>query len=170
MWHGCVARTIRASRALIAALGGILALTAGGMAEEACSPDVVDLRTTSGSLRFQVEVMDDDAERARGLMEREALSRFSGMLFVYPQAGPVAFWMRNTLIPLDMLFFDSTGRLEQVHANARPLDETPIFGGTNIRYVLEINGGAARRLGIAPGAELRHPALDRATAAWPCPD
>lgn len=52
MWHGCVARAIRASRALIAALGGVLALTAGGMAEEACSPDVVDLRTTSGSLRF----------------------------------------------------------------------------------------------------------------------
>lgn len=112
--------------------------------------------------------MDDDAERARGLMEREALSRFSGMLFVYPQAGPVAFWMRNTLIPLDMLFFDSTGRLERVHANARPLDETPVFGGEDIRYVLEINGGMAEDLGIVPGTMLRHPAIDPSGAGWPC--
>ena len=60
------------------------------------------------------------------------------------------------------------GRLARVHSNARPRDETPIPGGTDIRYVLEINGGMAESLGIGPGAELRHPALDQALAAWSC--
>jgi uncharacterized membrane protein (UPF0127 family) len=101
-------------------------------------------------------------------MFRESLPQFSGMLFVYETAQPVAFWMRNTLIPLDMLFFDPAGRLTGIHANARPLDETPIPGGGNVRFVLEINGGLAEELGVEPGAELRHPAIDQAQAAWPC--
>jgi uncharacterized membrane protein (UPF0127 family) len=67
-----------------------------------------------------------------------------------------------------MLFFDPAGRLQRVHANARPLDETAIPGGADIQYVLEINGGLAESLGIEPGAELRHPAVDQARAAWVC--
>ncbi len=90
------------------------------------------------------------------------------MLFVYEEPQPVAFWMRNTLIPLDMLFFDGSGRLERIHSNAVPHDETPIPGGNDIRYVLEINGGLAESLGIDLGAEIRSPALDQAAAAWPC--
>jgi uncharacterized membrane protein (UPF0127 family) len=101
-------------------------------------------------------------------MFRESLPQFSGMLFVYETPQPVAFWMRNTLIPLDMLFFDPAGRLTRIESDATPLDETPIPGGDNVRYVLEINGGLAESLGIDLGAELRHPALDQAAAAWPC--
>ena len=112
--------------------------------------------------------MDDAAERAQGLMHRESLPRFAGMLFVYESPQPVAFWMKNTLIPLDMLFFDGAGRLTRIKASAAPHDETPVVGGDAVRYVLEINGGLAAELGIDPGAELRHPALDQATAAWPC--
>ena len=112
--------------------------------------------------------MDDAAERSRGLMFRESLPKFEGMLFVYETPQPVAFWMRNTLIPLDMLFFDGGGRLVRIKENAAPHDETPVVGGEAIRYVLEINGGLAAELGIDPGAEIRAPALDQAAAAWPC--
>ena len=133
-----------------------------------CAPSLLDLRDGDSTLRFQVEVADDATERAQGLMHRESMPEFSGMLFIYETPQPVAFWMRNTLIPLDMLFFDASGRLERIHSGAIPLDETPIPGGNDIRYVLEINGGLAAKLGIEVGAEIRHPGLDQAAAAWPC--
>ena len=111
-------------------------------------------------------MVDDAGERAQGLMNRESLPRFSGMLFVYERPQPVAFWMKNTLIPLDMLFFDAEGRLTRIKSQARPLDETPVAGGDSVQYVLEINGGLAETLGIELGAELRHPAVTG--AAWSC--
>lgn len=141
---------------------------AGAAVAETCDPARLDLRDADSSLRFSVEVMDTEAGRAQGLMNRESLPKFASMLFVYPEPGPVAFWMKNTLIPLDMLFFDETGTLVNIHENARPLDETPIPGGTDILYVLEINGGLASELGIDPGAQIRHPALDQTDAAWQC--
>ena len=67
-----------------------------------------------------------------------------------------------------MIFMDSTGTVMRVHSNAVPLDETPIFGGNNIQYVLEINGGLAERMGIEVGSVLQHPAIDQTRAAWPC--
>jgi uncharacterized protein len=156
------------SRAAGTIAAGIVALTASTAVSQECDPAVLDLRDRDATLRFNVEVADDAAERAQGLMNREQMPRFSGMLFVYEQPQPVAFWMRNTLIPLDILFFDGAGRLQRIHADAVPLDETPIPGGEAIRYVLEINGGQAEELGIDPGAEIRHPALDQSQAAWQC--
>ena len=138
------------------------------LGEESCDAARADLRDEDGSFRFTVELADDEVERAQGLMHREALAPFAGMLFVYPEAGPVSFWMRNTLIPLDMLFFDESGRLEKIHENAVPLDETPIFGGNNIRYVLEVIGGTAAELEIEVGAELRHPSVVQEGAVWSC--
>ena len=146
----------------------LLALPAVAAGAEACAPGVLDLRDSDTTLRFSVEVADDAAERAQGLMFRESMAKFSGMLFLYDSPQPVAFWMRNTLIPLDMLFFDASGRLERIRTNATPHDETPIPGGDDIRYVLEINGGLSRDFGIDPGAVIRHPGLDQAAAAWPC--
>ena len=152
-----------------AALAAAALLAAGtAAAQPACDPGTLDLRDADGELRFRVEVMDDAGERAQGLMHRESLPRFGAMLFVYESPQPVAFWMRNTLIPLDMLFFDGTGRLTRISENAQPHDETPVVGGDAVRYVLEINGGLAAELGIDLGTELRHPALDQAAAAWPC--
>lgn len=151
------------------ALALLLLLAAGAVrAEETCDPGRVDIRDAGGTARLSVEVVDTPEGRERGLMYREAMPRYSGMLFVYDHAQPVAFWMENTLIPLDMLFFDAAGRLERVHENAKPLDRAPIPGGSDIRFVLEVNGGMARTLGIEPGAELRHPAVPRDVAAWPC--
>ena len=137
-----------------------------GAAMSACREDKVDLRGDWGSASFTVELADDNAERAQGLMNRESMARSAGMLFAYPAPRPVRFWMRNTLIPLDMIFLDDTGTVQKVHHEAQPLDESLIYGGDAIQYVLEINGGMARQLGISDGTELRHPAI--AAAAWPC--
>ncbi|WP_291240491.1 DUF192 domain-containing protein [Gemmobacter sp.] len=141
-------------------------------AETACDPAQLELRGGTGPdrpplARFHVEIADDSAERAKGLMFREAMASGAGMLFVYDRPQPAAFWMKNTLIPLDMVFADARGVVTHVHANAVPGDESPIPGGDAVQYVLEINGGLAARLGIVPGAELRHPAI--AGAAWACP-
>lgn len=158
----------------LAILALVWTLAAGGArgdaAQAACQNDQVDLRGGWGQTRFSVEVADTDETRARGLMFRETMARFSGMLFIYDQPDRAVFWMENTLIPLDMLFVDETGRVTHVHHEARPLDRTPIDGGADVLMVLEINGGMARRLGIDAGSELRHPRLDPELALWPCED
>jgi uncharacterized membrane protein (UPF0127 family) len=146
----------------------LLALLLPDAAEAACRPDTVELRGPWGQARFAVELADDPAERARGLMFRESLPQSSGMLFVYEAPQRATFWMKNTLIPLDMVFLDPAGRVLGVHAMARPGDETIIDGGPGVLGVLEINGGLAARLGIAEGSELRHPAFAAGPAAWPC--
>lgn len=149
----------------------VVALLAVGFATQAqaqCAPDQVELRGDWGQARFSVEVVDTPETRAQGLMFRESLPRSAGMLFIYESPTTASFWMRNTLIPLDMLFVDPEGRVGHIHHNARPRDETPIPGGDNVLMVLEINGGLAQRIGIEPGSELRHPRLDQAQALWPC--
>lgn len=137
------------------AFGLVLTLVAGTAA--ACEPDAVIVSGGFGSARFSVEIADDPQERARGLMFVEQMPRMAGMLFVYERPQPANFWMRNTLIPLDMLFADAQGVVTRIHENAQPLDETPVPGGDGVLYVLEINGGMAERLGIEEGARLVHP-------------
>ncbi|MDO9525645.1 MAG: DUF192 domain-containing protein [Gemmobacter sp.] len=141
-------------------------LWAGG-AIAACQPDLVEVRGPGGQARFTVELADTDAERATGLMNRGSLPKSAGMLFVYPNPVRASFWMKNTLIPLDMVFADSSGRVTHVHAMAKPHDTTAIDGGPGVLAVLEVNGGLAARMGIAPGSELRHPAFGN-DAVWPC--
>lgn len=152
------------------AAGGARAEGAAVPAETAapCAPEVAEIRGPRGAVRFHVEIADTEPARAQGLMHRESLPSASGMLFVYDRPQPVSFWMKNTLLPLDMIFLDDRGVVRRVHENARPLDETPIPGGPDVLAVLEIRGGLARRLGIGPGAEMRHPAFDPARAAWSC--
>ncbi len=132
-----------------------------------CRDDRIDLRGAWGQAAFAVEVADEPRERSLGLMNRPSMPRGAGMLFVYDQPQRATFWMRNTLIPLDMIFADETGTVTRIHENAIPLDETTIDGGEGVLFVLEINGGLAARLGIAEGTEFRHPAIGTA-AAWPC--
>ncbi len=134
----------------------------------ACDADVLDIRQGGSEIRFSVEVVDTVETRAQGLMFRESLPRFSGMLFVYERPQPVSFWMKNTLIPLDMIFAGADGVVRRIHSNAIPGDLTGVPGGNDIQYVLEINGGLAETLGLRPGAVVRHPAIDAGLAAWPC--
>ena len=159
----CTAQT-----GLRAAIATLLMAFWGHMAAAACAPDVAELRGPNGIARFSVELADTDAERMQGLMFREKLASSAGMLFVYDRPGRAMFWMKNTLIPLDMIFADQTGTVQRVHENAIPHDETPIDGGDGIFAVLEINGGLAKRLGIAPGSVMRHPAFSSGSPAWPC--
>ena len=142
---------------------------AASAVHSACSDAHVDLRGDWGQARFSVEVADDPAERSQGLMNRESMARSAGMLFVYDHPQRVAFWMRNTLIPLDMIFLDQTGTVRRVHENAIPLDETAIPGGDDIQFVLEINAGLSSRFGIDEGSVLRHPAIGE-NAVWGCED
>jgi uncharacterized membrane protein (UPF0127 family) len=132
-----------------------------------CADDVVEIRTASGSVAFSVEIADTEASRARGLMFRTDLPRDAGMLFVFEGAAPRAFWMENTPLPLDMLFFDAAGRLCGLVERAEPFTRTPRESGCAALAVLEINGGLAAELGIRPGAVMRHPAFGPG-AAWSC--
>jgi uncharacterized protein len=138
------------------------------LAEAACAPGRVDLRWDGGRESFAVEVADQPKERSQGLMFRETMDPAAGMLFVYESPRRAQFWMKNTLIPLDMIFADATGLVTRVHPDAIPGDLTAIDGGPGVVYVLEINGGLAEKLGIGPGSELRHPMVPAQSAVWPC--
>ncbi|MCZ0810809.1 DUF192 domain-containing protein [Roseovarius sp. EGI FJ00037] len=139
-------------------------VSAGGV----CKADQVTLRGDWGQARFTVELADDAPSRAKGLMNRDRLARSAGMLFVYPAPKRVGFWMKDTLIPLDMIFMDESGTVRRIHHNAQPHDLRPKMGGDAIQYVLEINGGLARQMGILEGSEMRHPSVAQDRAAWPC--
>jgi len=148
----------------------MLALCAASGAQAACEPGSVDLRWAGGQARFTVEVAADQAAREKGLMFRQHMASSAGMIFAYDAPNHARFWMKNTLISLDMIFADQTGRVTVVHSNAIPQDLTPIDGGDGVMYVLEINGGLAARIGIAAGAELRSDLIDPSKAVWSCAD
>ena len=107
--------------------------------------------TGGRDIKFDVELALNDAERSRGLMYREKLGPYDGMLFDFHQEAPVSFWMKNTLIPLDMLFIKADGTIVRIAANTKPLSEDPVPSYEPVRVVLEIAGGRAAELGIAPG-------------------
>ncbi len=152
---------------MIARLMTLLTLLVSAGTALACTQDTITIRQDSAKARFSIEIADDLQEQAQGLMHREDLARFSGMLFVYNRPRRATFWMRNTLIPLDMLFIDRTGTVVHLHENAEPLSERIIDGGRNIKAVLEINGGMAAKLRIGVGATMQHPVFAE-DAAWPC--
>jgi len=151
---------------LLAALLLAMLGAAPGLAD--CRADRVALRGDWGEAQFTIELADTAQARSRGLMFRETLPRGAGMLFVYERPQRATFWMKNTLIPLDMIFADRTGRVTRVHGRASPGDLTPIDGGRGVFAVLEINGGLAASYGIAPGTVMRHPVFEGGPAAWPC--
>ncbi|RME14601.1 MAG: DUF192 domain-containing protein [Alphaproteobacteria bacterium] len=165
MTRRAIVLALAGALALVTALGPAVARAEG--AAEACAPERVDIRGPWGTARFSVEIADDDAERQRGLMFRDHLAAAHGMLFIYPRPGGYRFWMKNTLIPLDMIFIRPDGVVQAVRHEARPGDETPVGGGEGVLAVLEIRGGLARAIGIGPGDAVRHPAFGPG-AAWPC--
>lgn len=116
-------------------------------------------QVTVGSTVFQVEIARTPEERKRGLMFRQELPRDQGMLFVQPTPGPAVFWMKNTAISLDLLYFDAEGRLLQIEANTPPCTtpDCPLYPSdtATVKYILEINAGEAARRGIRTGDRLR---------------
>jgi len=113
--------------------------------------DTVEVLTSRGRAKFTVELAITPAEQQRGLMFRTALAPDRGMLFPYKTPQVAAFWMKNTLIPLDIIYIAPNGRVLSIARNAVPHDETPIPSGGVIGGVLEIAGGRAAQLGILPG-------------------
>ena len=116
------------------------------------------VRTAKGEFRFLVEVADTDRERELGMMCRRSLAPDRGMLFDFiRERGDAAFWMRNTLIPLDIIYIRKDGVVRSIIRNARPLDETPRPAGGPILGVLELAGGRAAQIGLQPGDRVDFP-------------
>jgi uncharacterized membrane protein (UPF0127 family) len=125
-------------------------------AEPAVAAPRVIVETAAGArLPVQVELARTDEERARGLMNRRDLAPEAGMLFLFAESEARAFWMKNTLLPLDMLFIDDGGRVVGLIERAEPLTTSPRDPGVPSRYVLEVNGGWAARHGVRPGDRVR---------------
>ena len=106
--------------------------------------------------KFCVELAINNKERQRGLMFRKGLRPSDGMMFVYEQPQSVSFWMKNTSIPLDIIFADEAGVITKIFENALPFSTTSIFGGYDVQYVLEINAGLTKSLGIKTGGLIKH--------------
>jgi uncharacterized membrane protein (UPF0127 family) len=104
--------------------------------------------------RFTVEVARTPEEQAHGLMDRQSLAPDRGMIFPYEPPQPVGFWMKNTLIPLDMIFVAPGGRILRIEANTVPLSLDPVGSGDAVEAVLEIAGGRSAELGIAAGDQI----------------
>ena len=138
------------------AIAAFVASTSSAIAN--CAPERVDIRGDWGSARFSVEVADDPAERSQGLMNRPSMATGAGMLFVYEQPQRAVFWMKNTLIPLDMLFIDANASIARIHKNAVPMSEAIIESGQAVVGVLELNGGSADYFGIKNGDKIIFPA------------
>ena len=113
--------------------------------------------TTSGEHRFMVEIADDDAERQRGLMEREPLADDRGMLFQFPDVAERGFWMRNTPSPLDIIYIDPRGRIVSIAKNATPQSDAVIPSNGPASGVLELRAGRADEIGARPGDKVSHP-------------
>ena len=125
---------------------------------ESQTPMVVLRPMGRADARVRVELARTDPERARGLMFRDRLAEDGGMLFVFPTEEQQTFWMKNTYIPLDMIFIAADRHVLGVVERAQPLTETPRSVPGRSKYVLEVNGGYAARHGIGPGTpvELQH--------------
>jgi uncharacterized protein len=105
---------------------------------------------------FTVEIADDEAERSTGLMYRRALPRDQGMLFEFEDEAPRNFWMRNTYIPLDIIYIDAKGVIVSIQKSAKPFDETPLPSAAPAKAALEVVGGLSDRLGIRPGDKIEY--------------
>jgi uncharacterized membrane protein (UPF0127 family) len=101
--------------------------------------------------RFIVEIARTPEEQVRGLMNRQSLARDRGMIFPYDPPQAVGFWMRDTLIPLDMIFIAPGGKILRIEENTVPLSLDPVVSGGPVEAVLELNGGQSAELGIAAG-------------------
>lgn len=151
-----VAKIMRegAARALfvLVALLSLSAFVASADAQLRFETEPLTIRTQSGQThQFTVELAVDSGQRQQGLMFRKAMPSDAGMLFDFSAPRDISMWMRNTLIPLDMLFIEKDGRISHIHANAQPLSEAIISSNGPVSYVLELNGGEAARRGITVG-------------------
>ncbi|MFY8038977.1 MAG: DUF192 domain-containing protein [Bosea sp. (in: a-proteobacteria)] len=144
-------------RRMVLALGSILLVACLGSGHaNAQTLENLTLVTASGRHDFQVEVMRTPDERAKGLMFRRFMPADRGMLFDFQRVEPVAMWMQNTYIPLDMIFIRADGSVARIAERAEPLSTRTIPSGEPVLSVLELNGGIAEKIGLKPGDKVEH--------------
>ncbi len=119
--------------------------------------DKIQVETSAGQVEWTLELASNNASRSRGLMFREQLAPLNGMLFRFVNEEPVAMWMKNTLIPLDMVFLNSAGKITHIHQGAVPHSLENISSNGPAKYVLEVNAGEVESYGLEVGQQMRHP-------------
>jgi uncharacterized protein len=137
----------------------LVALPAAAL--ETFATSELTIQTAAGPRDFKIEIALSDAQMEQGLMFRRSLAPDAGMLFDFKTPTNVTMWMKNTLIPLDMLFLDEHGRIFDIHERAVPLSTDIIAANGPARYVIELNGGTAERLGIKPGDRASSPYIGK---------
>ncbi len=151
---------IRIHRIIAAtAIYGFVVAQAAAKDARTCDVETVVVRSQAGETAYTVRLADTPETRARGLMYVQNMPANEGMLFVYSEPQTARFWMKNTYIPLDMVFAGRDGTVRHIHEKAVPHDETVIDGGTDVLGVLELNAGEVEKLQLAPGDLLLHPAF-----------
>ncbi|MDJ0448003.1 DUF192 domain-containing protein [Methylocystis sp. JR02] len=138
----------------------ILCLAMVGARAEAAL-ERLEIITESGAHEFQVELADKPSERSKGLMYRKSMPQNQGMLFDFHVEGPVMMWMKNTYIPLDMIFLSRQGVVTRVAANTVPMSEEVISSDGPAYAVIELNAGVADKIGLKAGDQIRHRAFKR---------
>jgi len=118
------------------------------------------IQTKDSEYIFNIEIAITEKERSRGLMYRKELKQTEGMLFLYPEKQIIKMWMKNTLIPLDMIFINNNGKIIDIFKMTIPKDLTPIGPDVKLKGVLEINGGLTSYLNINKGDFIIHPSLN----------
>ena len=145
----------------VAALGMVAFGARGGMSQQSIPQKTLkEERVLVGKdgRRMTVEVAGTEEQRAIGLMARPSMARDHGMIFVWPSNEPRSFWMKNTILPLDMVFIRRGGEVATVHAGAVPYSEDSVDSGVPVSAVLEVDAGVAQEFGIVPGSRV---VLDR---------
>lgn len=139
-------------RAVVAMAVAVVALPLAACSDEG----KLVLHSSTGDYSFNVDVVDTPEDRAKGLMFVQELADDAGMLFDFKEEREVSFWMRNTFIPLDMIFVGADGVVKTIHVNARPHDVTSIPSEVPVQFVLEIPGGRSVEIGLKPGDTMEH--------------
>ena len=144
------------------AVAAVVALCAfSGFGARAASFQTLEIATKSGVQVFSVEIATTEEEKTTGLMYRKQLADGKGMLFDFSPEQEVSMWMKNTYIPLDMIFIRADGRILRIAENTEPLSTRIIPSGGLAKGVLEVIAGTAQKYGIAPGDRVAHPLFDR---------
>jgi uncharacterized membrane protein (UPF0127 family) len=138
-----------------------LGLVSGVPESHAADRSTLEIASKTGVHSFSVEVVDNDADRAKGLMFRKSLPEGTGMLFDFKVEQDVAFWMQNTYIPLDMIFIRADGRILRIAENTEPMSTKQVPSGGKVLAVLEVIAGTTRKLGIVAGDRVAHPIFSK---------
>ena len=139
--------------AVLMALVGFFGVSQHSGAAE--NPPQIVLETSTGKHPVNVEWATTVEQRTQGLMFREKMAEDAGMIFDFGGEQPLVFWMKNTILSLDMVFIHQDGTVYRIEQRTEPYSERNIPSGAPVRYVLEVNAGTAKRIGLKPGDKVR---------------